>query len=152
MEKIPESIEPGGIFSGLKAWPIFAGVIADIVSTYILGTILLFILLFMKHGKDIPQEALNNVTIIDDNILWFSILGMICTVLGGFVGSRMAGAEEIRHGGWIGAVSLMFSVLMELNTDTGETYPEWLTIVSVAVVIPAGVLGGYIALILKKRE
>lgn len=152
MNNIPESLGPRGVFSGLKAWPIFAGVIADIVSTYILGTILLFILLFGQYGKDIPQEALTNVTIIDENILWFSILGTVCTVLGGFVGSRMAGTEEIRHGGWIGAVSLIFSVLMELNTDTGQTYPEWLTIVSVAVIIPAGVLGGYIASILKKRE
>lgn len=152
MDQIPESIEPGGMFSGLKAWPIFAGAIADIISTYILGSILLFVLLYRKYGADIPQEALANITIVDDNILWFLILGVACTVLGGFVGSRIAGSEEIRHGGWVGAVSLIFSVFMELNTDTGETYPQWLTIISVAVVIPAGVLGGYIASIIKKKD
>lgn len=151
MEDRPGSIEPNGIFAGLKAWPIFAGVIADIVSTYILGIILLFILLYQRYGADIPDEALTDINVIDDNILWFLILGTLCTVFGGFVGSRMAGSDEIRHGGWIGAVSLIFGVLMESNAS-GQTYPQWLTIVSVAVVIPAGVLGGYIASVVKIRE
>ena len=152
MDHIPESTEPGGMFSGLKAWPIFAGAITDIIFTYLFGTILLFVFLYRKYGADIPQEALTNITIVDDNIVWFSILGFICTMLGGFVGSRMAGSEEIRHGGWVGAVSLIFSVLMELNTGTGEAYPQWLTIISVAIVIPAGVLGGYIASAIKKSD
>ena len=151
MDLTPEPTEPDGMFSGLKAWPIFAGALADIVSTYILGSILLMFLLYRQYGTNIPQEALTNVTVIDDNILLFSILGFLCTVIGGFIGSRIARSEEIRHGGWIGVVSLIISVLMEMNGNTGGNYPKWATILSIAAVIPAGVLGGYIAMLARKR-
>jgi hypothetical protein len=152
VKEIPDAIEPGGMFSGLKAWPIFAGVITDIVSTYILGTILLFIILFKRYGPEIPEEAFQNVALMDNNLLWFAFLGTVCTVIGGYVGSRMAGSEEIRHGGWVGALSLIFSVYLQLNTESDQVYPQWFTIISVALVIPAGVLGGYIAKSMRKNS
>lgn len=151
MDMIPEPTEPEGMFSGLKAWPIIAGALADIVSTYILGSILLMFLLYRQYGTNIPQDALTNITVVDNHLLLFSILGFLCTVIGGFIGSRIARSEELRHGGWIGVVSLIISMLMEMNSDTGDKYPQWVTILSIAVVIPAGVLGGYIAVLVRKR-
>lgn len=152
MEQIPQPIEPAGMFSGLRIKAIALGVLADIGSTFILGILLMSVILISEYGTDMPDEAIDNFYKTNRNLYLLFLLGTACTVFGGFIGAKLAGSSEIRHGGWVGAVSLIISVLIEMSSDQSQSYPRLFSILSVAVVIPAGVLGGYLSIVFSKIE
>ncbi|NIX15062.1 MAG: hypothetical protein GWN11_04080 [Candidatus Dadabacteria bacterium] len=150
MEQSTQSIEPEGMFSGLNFKAIIVGVLADIVSTLIFGMILTTVLLVKQYGADIPEDGIDNILKSNSNLYLYLLLGLTCTVLGGFVGGRMAGAFEIRHGGWVGTASLITGVILEMLSNQEQVYPDWYMYISFAGIIPAGVLGGYVSVIFKK--
>lgn len=141
---IPQSLEPEGIFAGLKPGAIIAGVIADVACTFISGIVLTMILFSSIYGSDIPDDAAETLFKVQNVQYLFLALGISCTVFGGYIGARLAGTHNIRHGGWVGAVSLVISVVMELNSESQMPWPQWFIYTSMAATIPAGVLGGYI--------
>jgi hypothetical protein len=152
MEQIPQPIEPVGMFSGLKIKAIAAGVLSDIITTFILGTILMSVILISEYGTEIPDEAIDNFFRVNRNLYLLLLLGTTCTVFGGFIGAKIAGSLEIRHGGWVGTISLLLSVVSELFSDQKQIYPRWFIYCSVAAAIPAGVLGGYLSVVFSKAQ
>ena len=152
MDQIPQTIEPEGMFSGLNIKAIIAGVIADIFSTIVLSMILFTVLAVKQYGTDFSEDAIDNLLKIDRNLYLFLLLGLSCTAFGGFIGARIAGVFEIRHGGWVGAASLITGVVMEMLFQQEQTYPDWYMYISFAAIIPAGVLGGYISVLLNKVD
>lgn len=151
-EQTPNSIEPEGMFSGLNFRAIIVGVLADIFSTLILGMIITTVLLVKLHGADIPEDAVEKILESDSNLYIYLLLGLCCTVFGGFMCARIAGSLPIRHGGWVGAASLITGVILEMMLGADQTYPDWYIYISMAGIIPAGVLGGYLYNLLKSID
>lgn len=109
----------------------------------------MFVILYKQNGPEITEEAVNCFLLVEKNLYILAVLGTTCTVFGGFIGAKITGSEEFRHGGWVGAVSLITGVYMEFVSKEVQSYPLWFTVISTAVIIPAGVLGGYLAQMLK---
>ena len=109
-------------------------------------------ILIAENGAEIPDDAIDNFLIAKRNLYLLFVLGTTYTVYGGFIGAKLAGSSEIRHGGWVGAVSLIISVIIERYSDQNQSYPPVFTILLTAVVIPAGVFGGYLSLVFSKVE
>ena len=152
MAQAPQSIEPEGMFSGLNIKAIIVGVLADIASTFILGMILATILVVKQYGTEFSEEAIDNLLKVDRNLYLFLFLGLCCTAFGGFLAAKMAGSLEIRHGGWVGVLSLITGVILEMLSNQDQVYPDWYMYISFAGIIPAGVLGGYISVLLRRID
>ena len=152
MEQIPKPIEPDGMFTGLNIKAIVLGVIADIAATFILSMILTIVLIIKQYGADIPDDAVDKILESDSSLYLYLILGLACTTFGGFIAAKKAGSFAIRHGGWVGAGSLITGVLMEVLLDQNQVYPDWYMYISMGGIIPAGILGGYLSIFFSRAE
>ena len=73
------------------------------------------------------------------------VLGGLCTVYASFKAARRAGAYFIRHGGWVATASALSALVVILAVPEGPTQPLWVEILGFLIIIPSGILGGYIA-------
>jgi hypothetical protein len=119
------SIEPAGIFDGIRPGAIVLGVIVDTVATIVSGVALLFaftIQAALQHQGDVPDEVLDAMVTSPTFLLASLVVGLLCTTLGAYVGARRAAIP-----------------------GQGEPNPFWFDIVAFALIIPAGVAGGLLA-------
>lgn len=82
-------------------------------------------------------------------MLIFSLIGLLCISLGGFVAARRAGYAEVRHSALVGVGSILVAFAMEglAPADAaGEVWsPAWLQVLGYLLAIPFAVLGGIFA-------
>ena len=69
------------------------------------------------------------------------------TAYAGFWASNRAGAFHLRHGGWTAVSSALLASVFLLvpGANAGPTTPLWLDGLGLALMVPAGVLGGWFA-------
>lgn len=114
------------------------GIVTDLVGSLIAGVIVGVVAAIALHGgahKEIAARLRELPFLISSLILGFGF-----TALGGFVAGRVAKRSEMLHGGIVGGVQLLIGILI-----ASPSFPAWYLIVSLAGVIPAGMLGGKIA-------
>ena len=82
--------------------------------------------------------------------LLLGILGYCCAyvVLGGYVTGLVARRAEVRHALVLGGIALAIGIAMTLpallGQSSGPQMPGWFTAVTLAYVVPATALGGYL--------
>lgn len=146
-ENIPPPVEPVGILTGVRIRPILAGVIVDYVSTAVLGTAYL-IAFSMKGGLengDRSEETINKFLASPENLIILGIIGILCTILGGYVAGRLAEDIEVKHGTLVGLASLVLVTLQQSLFGESTPFPQWYEVVGYLVTVPAAALGGYLA-------
>jgi hypothetical protein len=142
------SIEPTGIFDGIRPGAILLGVIVDTVATIVSGVALLFVFTVQvasQHEGDIPDEALDAMVASPTFLIASLVVGLLCTTLGAYVGAKRAACLHLRHGAWIAVGSAVVSLVSYAIPAQGEPNPFWFDIVAFALIIPAGVAGGLLA-------
>jgi hypothetical protein len=149
-EPIPPTIEPEGMFDGLRPAAILYGAVVDN-----LATLAASIGLVMWMGSDqvvsedgeVSRAALEALSAEPEFLLWSALLGLLCTVLGGFVGASRAGAQHLKHGGWVAVASAALGALFMLapGSGAGTAPPLWYEALGWGLLIPAGLLGGALA-------
>ncbi|MBW2270205.1 MAG: hypothetical protein JRH16_16685 [Deltaproteobacteria bacterium] len=157
MHPSPTSIEPEGLFDGLRPRAILSGAVLDNLAT--IATSIVLFGLFAGEGalSEDPEVANAAWTALSTNPLFLFcsvVLGLSCTVLGAFVGAWRAGVLHVRHGGWIAVASAAIGTLFLLlpGEASGAAPPLWYDVVGWALLIPAGVLGGALAAALQARN
>jgi hypothetical protein len=148
---IPPPIGPKGFFTGIKIRPVIVGAVVDFLGTY-LATTLYFAVFFLRDvveksgaSEEAAQEAFQKMLSSPEALLTMFLIGLLGTVLGGYVAGRTAKTEETKHGALVGAVSLVVGLLH--SGATGESaVPYWYELLGYIVTIPAGALGGSLAL------
>ena len=145
----PPAIEPTGIFEGLRPGAILIGVVVDNLATLVASSLLvsLFALrLAREHGGELPDEGLEPLLTSPEFLLASLVVGLLCTVLGAFVGASRAACFFVRHGAWIAVGSAIFSVLVYASAgQAGPRPPLWYDLLGFTLMIPAGALGGLLA-------
>jgi len=150
MHTLPSSIEPDGIFEGLKPGAIIIGALVDNVAT-VASAIMLFGLLAgedaFSEDEEISQAAFDALSADPEFLMWSVVLGLSCTVLGAFVGARRAGRLYLRHGGWVAVASPAIGLLFLLlpAEAAGPPPPLWFDVIGWVLLLPSGLLGGAIA-------
>lgn len=155
--QLPSSIDPDGIFDGLKPGAIVIGAIVDHVAT-VATSIVLFGLLAgedaFSQDEEISQAAFEALSADPEFLMWSIVLGLSCTVLGAFVGAKRAGRFHLRHGGWVAVASAAIGLLFLLlpAEAAGPPPPFWYDVIGWVLLLPSGLLGGSIAGALHSRH
>ena len=154
MKPQPSPIDPEGIFDGLRWGSIFLGAIVDIGVTAVASIPL--VLWYagpeaFSLDEEVVDRALNVVYASWEFLIASAAVGLAATAYGAYFGARRAGAHYLRHGGWVAVVSALigFGVLLIPGIATESAPPAWFEALSMGLMLPAGVLGGFVAF---KRE
>ncbi len=144
------AIEPEGLFDGLHWRPIVRWAALDVVLTLVLIVPVVFYLAgaeALSDDEETATQAIDAAVASPDLLLWSFVLGLSITVYASFRASRAAGTLHLRHGGWTAVVSAVLGFLLLLVTggDSSPANPLWYDALSLGLMVPAGVLGGWLA-------
>ena len=149
-------IEPDGLLDGLQWSSILRGAILDHVLS-----LAAMIPLYLRFDSDAFSEdaasaerAMERLFASSEFLFWSAAVGLAITVYAGLWVSRRAGALHLRHGGWTAATALVLGTLFLLlpGANEGPAPPLWYETLGVVLMVPAGVLGGWIARALSDRS
>ena len=148
MEPRPSPIEPDGILDGLHWGSIGLGAavdigvtaLASIPLTYWYGGAEAF-----SMDEEVADRAFEAMYASWEFLVASVVVGLAATAYGAYVGARRAGAHHLRHGGWVAVVSALIGVGLLLASGTEPSPHAWLDAVSLALMLPAGLLGGAVA-------
>ena len=151
----PNAIQPSGVFEGLRPAALLLGVAVDNLATILLSPLL--VAAFSGASASGPQaldpEALAALSRSTPFLLASLAVGLGCTALGAFVGARRAGCHFVRHGTWIGVCAALIGLACYPSPDASHPLPPlWFDLAGFALLLPAGALGGVLALALAARR
>lgn len=143
------SIEPEGIFDGIRWGCVVRGALLDVVLTMV-GSVPLLLLLAGPEAfseEETAQAAVDQVLASPEGLFWAAMMGLTATVIGAWYGARRAGVYPLRHGGWVAVVSAALAVpfLLVPGTESSAPTPAWYEAAGLAAMLPAGLLGGALA-------
>jgi hypothetical protein len=147
MHASPQSIEPEGLFDGLKPGAIFIGAVVDNLATVLVSIALVVVLgteEIFSEDEEASQAAFDALSSEPEFLLWSLVLGVACTVLGAYIGAGRAGQFHVRHGGWIAVASAALGLVFMLVSGErpGPSPPLWYEATGWVLLLPAGLLGG----------
>jgi hypothetical protein len=146
----PPPIEPEGALDGLQWSQILRGAVLDNVLT--IAAVLPIMLYFagseaLSEEDGVANRAIEEALISPGFLWWSFIVGLLITVYACFWASRRAGALHLRHGGWTAVMSVVVASIFLLwpSPDAGPSPPVWYDAVGMMLMLPAGLLGGWLA-------
>ncbi len=126
----------GWNLSDIKFKAVIAGAIVDNVVTMAVMLLLMTALASQGISQD---EVVARMKTASGEFLSL-IIGLVGTVLGGYVAGRMAGRAEVMHGALVAGIGMLVALLLR---ESGV--PTLYDIAGFAGMLPAGMLGGLTA-------
>ncbi len=156
MEPAP-SISPEGFFTGVRPGPVIVGVLVDWILT--IFSMILVSAYYLDPGvweaDDQEFEAAYNALFLDTEFLVVTfLLGALATVIGAYVGAKRAATLQLKYGLVIALAVGMSTLLLYLipSDEPSTEMPLWYDVIGWLILLPAGVLGGYIAKLQQNRD
>ena len=152
----PAPIEPEGLFAGLRWSAILRGAVLDNVLTIVSLFPIMWFVAGAEAFSDDPETAsrsIDQALATPEFLLWSFVVGIAITVYAAFWASRRAGVLHLRHGGWTAVASAALASLFLLVPDStaGPQAPLWYDALALVLMVPSGVLGGWLASRLAER-
>lgn len=122
--------------SDIKFKAVIVGAIVDNVATLV---VMLFLMTALASQGLSQDEVVARMKTASGEFLSL-IIGLGCTVLGGYVAGRMAGRAEVLHGALVAGIGMLVALLLR---ESGV--PTLYDIIGFAAMLPAGMLGGLTA-------
>ena len=146
----PSPIEPDGIFDGILWGCVIRGALVDLALSIVAGIPLAIWLAgveLLSEDPEVSDAVLDSALASPEGLFWGALLGLLATVVGAFYGANRAGGHYIRHGGWVAMTSLVLGMLLLLVPGGGSSpsAPVWYDFFCMVAMLPAGILGGYLA-------
>lgn len=123
-------------FYDIKFKAVIVGAIVDNAGTFLFMMVLASALLSTGLSEDQVVNRMKSMS----GLLLQLIVGLGCTVLGGYVAGRMAGRAEVLQGVLVAALGMIVALIF---WESGT--PVWLGIAGFVGMLPAGMGGGYLA-------
>lgn len=130
----------------LKPWPVLVGALIDLLGTVVVLLFYVSVVLGVQlSGGELTENALTPT-----QLAVADALGLLMSVLGGFLAGRLAKIDEVHHGAAAGFSSLVLSLLIGWGAPV-EGALSWRDVLLPLAVVPAAALGGYVAARLNGR-
>jgi len=146
--------DSASILSGLRLGPIMVGVAVDWILTTLFSVALTRSYLdpgiFALEGaeRDAAFKAGIELLFVSTDFLLASLLtGMLATVMAAYVGARRAGTLPLKHGLAVALMSGLSVLLVYVlpGEEPSLQVPLWYDALGWVLLVPAGILGGYLA-------
>lgn len=125
---------------GLRPPAIIVGFLTDWLTTNLLS-----IPLLIGLGLDPNSQAsLDRIYTDPANLAYTTALGLLCTMLGGYVGARLAAGAEMQNAVAVGVASAGAALLLALLGESGPSV--WYLALATVLTVGAAALGGLIRL------
>ena len=108
------------------------GFLSDIGGSIVLSLMLASAMAGAGMGQNDIIERMQST----NGLLLNLIMGLGCTVLGGYVAGRVAKREEIRHGVVVAVMSLLLGLFLEFFPEP-DSLPRWYALIGYLFIIPA---------------
>lgn len=128
---------------GLYSKAIAAGAVIDTLCTMFI----LSLLMVSLTATGIPESEILDRLKSPSGLLLGLIIGLGCTVLGGYVAGRIARRSEAALGASVAVVGMIFGAFFR---EGG--LPLWHDIVGFAAMIPCGIAGGFFAAMYNREK
>jgi hypothetical protein len=128
--------------SDIRFRAVIIGAVADNAGTLFLMNLLAAALVSTGLSEDEVMSRMQSAS----GLLLGLIIGLGCTVLGGYVAGRMAGKDERMHGALVAMIGMVIALIFR---EGGV--PAWFDIAGFAAMLPAGIAGGHLAAV-RRRE
>ncbi len=150
MTQSPSPIEPDSVFDGLRWSPILRGAVLDNVLTlFALLPIMLYVagIEAFSEDEETANQAIGEAIVTPEFLLMSFFVGISVTVYAAYWASRRARVFHLRHGGWtaVASAALASVFLLVPGATTGPQRPLWYDGLAFALMVPAGVFGGWLA-------
>ncbi len=122
--------------SDIKLKAVIVGAVVDNAGTLLLMTALASALVSTGLSEDEVMGRMKSTS----GLLLGLIVGLSCTVLGGFFAGRLARRAEVLHGALVAVVGMIIALTFR---ESGT--PVWFDIAGFAGMLPAGLAGGHLA-------
>ena len=122
--------------SDIKLKAVIVGAVADNAGTLFAMNLLAALLSLTGLSEDEVMGRLKSTS----GMLLGLIIGLGCTVLGGYIAGRIARKAERTHGALVAVIGMVIALIFR---DSGD--PVWFDIVGFACMLPAGMAGGWLA-------
>ena len=129
---------------------VLLGVLADVAGSTVSGIIMIPIfggnILTEEMSDKELDEAIHAMTQGNEFLLTSLVVGLIFTVIGGYVAARVAKKGIYLNSGMVGVIGVVLGILL-----AGET-ALWFDVAGFISVIPAALVGGYLFKSTRKIE
>ncbi len=120
----------------VKFKAVIVGAVTDNAGTLFVMTLLAAALASAGLSEDEVMSRMRSTS----GLLLGLIIGLGCTVLGGYIAGRIARQAERTHGALVAVIGMVIALIFR---DGGD--PAWFDITGFAGMLPAGMLGGHLA-------
>jgi hypothetical protein len=120
----------------VKFKAVIVGAVADNAGTLFVMTLLAAALASAGLSEDEVMSRMRSMS----GLLLGLIIGLGCTVLGGYVAGRIARQDECTHGALVAVIGMVIALIFRNGGD-----PAWFDIAGFVGMLPAGILGGRLA-------
>jgi hypothetical protein len=134
---------------GVRTSAIAVGVVSDFVATLV-GLVGLGITLSVAASGSGAAEAAGSFTaalaaLLETESVQFSLVGINASAaaIGGFASGSAAGRAQVRHAFLTGSVILALGLFFAFESP--DELSNWDTLLSLAVTIPAALIGGWLS-------
>ena len=118
---------------------IVIGALTDTIGTIFFMSLYGVIAAFVSDAQHLPSSEMEARLQRPAVTIALMIVGLGFTVLGGYVAGKISKIRQVMHGGIVGVVGIVLTLL------SWGSAPLWYDIAALATVVPCGMLGGRIA-------
>lgn len=122
--------------SDIKLKAVIIGAVVDNAGTLFIMTLLATALVSTGLSQDEVMGRMKSTS----GLLLGLILGLGCTLLGGYVAGRMAKQTEVLHGALVAVLGMVVALIF-----WDKSVPAWFDILGFAAMLPTGMAGGRLA-------
>ncbi|HAS53039.1 MAG: hypothetical protein A2X56_12055 [Nitrospirae bacterium GWC2_57_13] len=115
------------------------GFLADVGATAIVVVVLVVAAFFMYPEAYANEEQIEALFSTTGVLVFGLVIGLLCTMLGGFVAGSIAKKAHYLNSGLVGGLGVLLGVAF-----VGQS-PLWYDVVTFITIIPAAMLGGHLA-------
>ena len=128
----------------IRIGAVFAGTAIEIVGSLTVALVLVFAFAITHDAPGLTPERLQRMVAESWPMMLAQLVaGLLCTALGGYVAARIGKTLPVGHGLAVGILVALWGVLgcivLPAMAPAG-----WVTVTSVALALPAALLGGWI--------
>jgi hypothetical protein len=128
------------MFQGIRPKAVLFGILADIGATFIAMMVLTTFLGTQVGGEGLSQEEamqlIERTLKEPPYLLLGGLLGLLATVLGGYVAARTAEVAPLLNAACVGVFDIVLGIFF-----IGES-PLWFSLIGLLLTMPAAVAGG----------